>query len=200
LLVETGFPYLDLCYRSLFDFYLDWKDIRKENIDFHSLSGEEIAKAGLIPEVAEQLRFVKDIYRRSQTLGNFNVVECFASFEHFIRLNLKESARSPSEQHVIERANTVGTEFAVEQKAKEDLEQEFDLAWVFNCPICYGLGSLVAELSELTANRVATDRCACVKCGFFVGKGSPYISPVLLARGISEQEAKIRTEFGTSND
>src|SRR5262245_53995790 len=58
LLVETGFPFLNFCYQELFDFYLDWQEIKSDKCEFHELTSEEIKKAGLVPEVAAQFRFI----------------------------------------------------------------------------------------------------------------------------------------------
>jgi hypothetical protein len=138
LLLEAGLPSLELCYRVLFDFYLDWQEIRSGVRGFRSLSPEEMEKAGLLPEVAEQLRFVRDIYRLASKDGDINHVLCFKPFRQFIRLGLKESARTESEWGIIEHADSHGTKFELEQKSKEDLEKLLDPSWVFNCPICKG--------------------------------------------------------------
>src|SRR5215469_15667685 len=79
------------------DFYLDWKEIRPANTEFLSLSPEEMAKAGLLVEVAEQFRFVWDIYRLAKSCGDLNSERCFSGLKHLIRLGLKESARTESE-------------------------------------------------------------------------------------------------------
>jgi hypothetical protein len=187
---------LDLCYRALFDFYLDWQDIKAGSTEFSSLSTEEMEKAGLVPEVAEQLRFVKEIYRLAKKRGELNHANCFRSFIHFIRLNLKTSARTEAEWKLIEEAETHGLKFAHEQRVKEELEKLFYASWVFDCPICYGVETMVAELDDVDVHGIVADRCACVQCGFAVGKGVSYISQVLLAAEISKNRAKILKEFG----
>jgi hypothetical protein len=198
LLLDAGLPFLNLCYQVLFDFFLDWQEIRPGAPEFSSLSLEEMNKAGLLPEVAKQLRFARDIYRLANKVADINYVSCFGSLIHFIRLGLKETARTESEWEIIDRADTHGTKFELEQKSKEDLERLLDPSWLFDCPICNGVDSLVAEINEakLVSGEVVSERCACVQCGFVVGKGAPYISQALLAEAIVQKQATILKEFG----
>lgn len=198
LLLETGLPFLSLCYRVLFDFYLDWQDIRTGITEFINLTPEEKAKVGLALEVAEQLRFVKEIYYFAKKSDKFHSTDCFSAFEHFIRLGLKDSAKTESEWDIIKNADTHGLKWESEQKVKKDLEKMLGPFWVFSCPVCRGVDSLVAELNEtkLQKHQIVTDRCACVQCGFVVGKGAPYISPILLADEIANNRQKILKEFG----
>jgi hypothetical protein len=198
LLLETGLPFLSLCYRVLFDFYLDWQEVRPGTTEFTNLTPEEMAKAGLLSEVAEQLRFVREISYLAKRHGKFDPTHCFSAFRQFIRLGLKESANTESELDIIKHADTHGLKFELEQKAKKDLEKLLEPSWVFNCPICYGFDSVVAELDEtrLHDHQIVTDRCACVQCGFVVGKGTPYISQILLTEQIANNRAEILKGFG----
>jgi hypothetical protein len=179
----------------------DWQEIRAGNAEFRGLSPEEMEKAGLLLEVAEQLRFVRDIYRLASKVCDVNYVHCFSAFRHFIRLGLKETAKTESEWEIIERADTHGAKSALEQKSKEDLEKLLDPSWVFDCPICKGFDSVVAELDEtkFDVHEIVTDRCACVQCGFVVGKGA-YISQVLLAEEIAQKRATILKGFGMEQE
>jgi hypothetical protein len=88
-----------------------------------------------------------------------------------------------------------GIKSQFEHKAKSDLESLLNPSWFFDCPICGGVESLVAEL-DFHSDDVVTDRCACVECGFVVGKGAPYISQVVLADQLAEKRATILKEYG----
>jgi hypothetical protein len=198
LLLETGFPFLSLCYQVLFDFYLDWRDIRPGSGIFTSLTPEELDTVGLIPEVAEQLRIAGEVYRRSKSIQGQKHLYCFSALSHYIRLSLKESAMTESEWNIIENADSLGTKFNEEHKFKEEVRRVFDAAWDFDCPFCAGNQSLVTELEteKLKAAVVATTRCACVQCGFIVGKQAPYLAEVLLAEQITKNRARILKEYG----
>ena len=103
LLLETGFPFLELCYREFFDFYLDWREIVPAIKEFSDLSLEQMEKAGLLPDVAQQVHFVKDIYQHAQQFENVNYARCCAPLAHFIRWHLKTSARTESEWEMLEK-------------------------------------------------------------------------------------------------
>jgi hypothetical protein len=198
LLLEVGLPFLDLCYREFFDFYLDWQDIDSAVNEFHKLSADQMAKAGLMPDLAKQLRFLKIIYQRARRLENANYVKSFAPLGHFISWGVKIAARTKFEWKMIETDPT-GLKWEIDEQAKNNLERLFDPSWVFNCPICGRFDSLVAEL-DFSSRDVVTDRCACVECGFFVGKGAPYISQVVLDDEIVEKRATILREYGMEPD
>lgn len=197
LLLETGLPFLSLCYRVLFDFFLDWQEVRPGITEFSSLTADEMAKAGLDLEVAEQIRFVKDIYSVAKRTETIEATHCFSSLSHFIRWHLKETAKTETKIDVFDSADSTGLRYEYEQKTKRDLDKLFGFTSVFNCPICHGVDCLVAELieSELPDRQIVTDRCACVQCGFVVGKGAPYISPILLADQIANNRQKILNLF-----
>ena len=127
-------------------------------------------------------------------LPNPSHIENFNPLAHFISWNLKITARTDSEWKMIER-DTTGVKCEIDEQAKKHFERLLDPSWVFNCPICGGFESLVAEL-DFRSGDVLTDRCACVECGFSVGKGSSYISQVVLDDQITEKRATILKEFG----
>src|SRR5262245_58812991 len=104
---------------------------------------------------------------------------------HFIRWHLKLTARTAAEWEMLDK-DTVGIKSELESNAKTKLESLLHPSWFFNCPICGGLESLVAEL-DFHSHDVVMDRCACVECGFVVGKGAPYISQVILADQLTEK-------------
>lgn len=199
LLLETGFPFLTLLYRELFDFFLDWRDIRPGNTDFHGLSPGEMSKAGLVPELAEHLRGAGDVYARAKHLQGLSHSYCFSGLSHYIRVGLKESAKTEAEWSVIEGADSNGARWTAEHEIKKRLEEVLDNpTWEFDCPICGGFESVVAEFDgeRLDAAEVVTKRCACVQCGFVVRKGEPYLSEVLLAGQIATKTPAILREFG----
>ena len=75
---------------------------------FTDLTSEQMAKAGLLPEVAQQFRFVITIYEHAQQSKNVNYSRRFAPLSHFMILRLKEGARTESEWEMLEK-DTFGT-------------------------------------------------------------------------------------------
>jgi hypothetical protein len=167
LLLESGLPFLDSCYKAFFDFYLDWRDIRPDTKNFEGLSIAEAGKSGLTLEFANHLRYVKIIYQLSKNNGDFDPRLCFKAFIHFLRVHLKESAKSASEFELFKHADAYGLRFDVENRMKEELKRQFGESWTFDCPICESFEGIVAELDDRTMSRedVTTLRCACLQCG-----------------------------------
>ena len=198
LLLEVGIPFLNLCYQAMFDFYLDWRDIRPGIDNFMDLTSAEISKAGLLPEVAEQLGFVANIYRAAKGQRDFKPEWSFDTFVHYINFILKRSAMSESETSSFEYAANNGIKFDREMKVRQGLEKAFRDSCVLDCPICDGVGTLIVELDDnsLSEGDIAPDRCGCVQCGFVVGKVASYISRVLLAGQIAQVRERLLKEYG----
>jgi hypothetical protein len=198
LLLEVGIPFLNLCYQIMFDFYLDWQDIRPGVDDFMTLTSAEASKAGLLPAVAEQLRFVANTYRSAKGQRDFKPEWSFHSFVHYINFILKQSAMSESEANSFEYADSNGINFDREMKVRRSLEIAFRDSCVLDCPICDGVGTLIVELeyNTLSEGEISPDRCGCVQCGFVVWKGAPHISRVLLAGQIAQVRERLLKEYG----
>jgi hypothetical protein len=198
LLLETGLPFLGACYRELFDFYLDWRDIRPGITDFHGLSPEEMKKAGLLPDVAQQLRFATVVYRRAKSLSEINHGYCFRAFAHFIRLALKRSSMTAAEDRILENGDT-GQAFEEHRKEKAALQEAFShVTWEFDCPVCGGVESIVAKLDEalLHTGQVSLLRSTCVECHFVARHDQPFLAEVVLGAELEEKKTEILKEFG----
>jgi len=196
LLLETGFPFLKLCYEELFDFFLDWRDIRPESTDFDELNLTEMAKAGLLPDVARQLRNVWRVYDRAQYIGGIKLKYCFRGFIYYIRDIIKTSALSRSDAEIIFNSEE---KWQADELAKEQIKDFYDnITWEFDCPSCGGPHSLVAELNEdsLELVKIVTERCQCVQCGFNVKKEELYLSQVLLDDQLAQEANAIYEKFG----
>ena len=198
LLLETGLPFLNRCYRELFDFYLDWQDIRAGNMVFSALDPEEMAKAGLLPEVAEQLRVVNRVYARAKLLRGLSLSYCFRGFEKYITVRQKEMSFTTTEARILQRGEEDGVKFDHDTKEKEELARIFNVPWEFDCPICDGYACLVGELDEehLRMKQASVRRCGCVNCGLVVPEGSPFLADELLRVQIEKETPKILKELG----
>jgi hypothetical protein len=199
LLLDVGLPFLGQCYIDLFDFFLDWREIRPGNTEFQNLTPAEMEKAGLLLEVAEQLHFGAETYRRASQHAGLEVRYCFHALSHYIRLGLKELAMTSAEWKVLDRAESDGEKWEHHRKLKADIERQLGGAtWEFNCPVCGQVQCFVADLDEhrLDAGEIRAGRGACVQCGFIVGEGAPYLLEILLAKQYAEAKPKILQEFG----
>ncbi|HEV7925423.1 MAG TPA: hypothetical protein VGR14_08715 [Verrucomicrobiae bacterium] len=198
LLLETGLPFLNRCYRELFDFYLDWQDIRPGNNDFSALNSEEMAKAGLLPEVAEHLRVVSRVYARARQLGGLGLSYCFRGFGKYISVRQNEMSFTATEARILQRGDENGVKFEHEMKEKEEVAKIFDVPWEFDCPICEGCDCLIGELDDgrLDIKQVSVRRCACVSCGLVVPQGSPFLADELLREQLENESPRILKELG----
>ena len=197
LLLKTGFPYLKLLYEELFDFYLDWRDVRPKRNEFSSktFTADEAEKVGLVPYTADQLRYALEAYGRVTDRSNVKMRYCFAGLSHYIRIGLKEGAMSDSEmQAVSDSENTWEAQYNLKQK----LESALDPSASFDCPVCHQGDSLVAELDDgrLDDAIVTTLRCKCVNCGFLLGKDAAFLSETLLFEQCKDRAAQILGKYG----
>jgi hypothetical protein len=198
LLLETGLPFLNRCYRELFDFYLDWQDIRPGNNNFSVLNSEEMAKAGLLPEVAEHLRVVSRVYARAKHLRGLDLSYCFRGFKKYISVRQKEMSFTATEAEILQQGDENGVKFEYEMKEKQEVTRIFNVPWEFGCPICDGYKCLIGELDDarLDMRQVSVRRCACVGCGLVVPQGSPFLADELLRKAIEEETPRILKELG----
>ena len=198
-LLETGLPFISQLYRELFDFYLDWQEVHPGNKDVNCLTTDEWAKVGLLPQIAEHFRQALEIYDRGKKKESRSYGYCFRGLSHYIRLWMKESAMSKADWIADEIAESRGIKLDAVWEETDRIKARFGgETWEFDCPVCKGKESVVAELdrTKLNAATIATGRCTCAKCRFTVGKAEPYLSEVLLADQIEAKSADILREFG----
>lgn len=199
LLVETGLPFLKRCYKELFDFFLDWQDVKPGIERFDELNSEELAKVGLIPEIANQLRVVTDVHARAKHLRGVDFCYCLLSFGHFIRLGLKESTLSAAETATLADGDARGMTWEAEQERKSSILQLFGhITWEFDCPVCGGCGSLIAELDQhgIENKRIALKRSFCARCDLRIPREAPFLTETLLDAQLKHEKDKMIQEYG----
>ena len=176
LLLESGLPFLSLLYQELFDFFLDWKALRPSANAFGELNREEMLKVGLLPYIADHLRDTSIVYSSARGRGAQDYRYCFRGLERHLAFSMKQAAMSESEWAVLEAGNTGMAVFEAELEAKKGLKKVLhEPTWEFNCPVCEGGESLVAELDEtqLESLKVVPSRCVCIRCGCFARDNEP---------------------------
>jgi hypothetical protein len=197
-LLETGFPFLFSMYRELFDFHVNWHDIRQDLDDFMKLSDDEKSRAGLLPEVADQVQIVNEMHRLNHGLPDFDPLVCFTAFSHFIRVGIKDGQRTNAEKRLSGMADSSGMRFDAEETEKKLWKNEIKgESWDFDCPICNGAESLVVFMDEssLARGEVKLTRGVCVSCHLFIPENAHHLAGLLLARELENKRPLILQEY-----
>ena len=199
LLLETGWPFLKACYRELFDFHLDWRDIGSGAAKFSELTPAEQAKAGLEVELAEQLHVVTETHARAREFSGSQPSLSFRAFQHLLRWHIKRVSLTTAEDEILRKAEEHGVRFEAEMKQKERVRDAISgETWEFDCPICHGCGSVVGELDEaaLSSGMVRLRSCCCVGCHLVVPRGAVCLANLFLRESIEAEKDKILKDFG----
>jgi hypothetical protein len=199
LILDVGFPFLSDCYRHLFDFYLDWRDIKSGVGAFSDLTEEQQGKAGLCLEVAEQLWAIRETNRRARRITNRGHAYVFAALAHYFRVIGKETALANAESRILKQAEDRGDLWDLHQRSKAKVKATIGgPTWEFNCPVCQEFQGLVAELAEgnLRQATITPRRGFCVKCGFAIGQNHPYLLEVLLLKQVEAKRLEILESHG----
>lgn len=184
-LLETGFPFLEKCYSELFGF------------DLISRPGGG-ALGALEPQVGEQYRVCREVYLRARQLRGIGYQYCFESLAHCVRFQMKGITMTVAERSMLEMDEERGIKFDHEQRTRQRIERAFTgPTREFDCPICGGHSSMIAELDDeaLRSKQVLVRRCLCVSCEMLVSGGNPYLADQLLRVPI-QVETTILKEFG----
>jgi hypothetical protein len=174
-----------MCYKELFGFELVTR------------AGSE-QKGGLETGVARQYQVCRDVYRQANALKGIGYNYCFDSLAKCIELLVKQMTMSVTEANMLDIDTECGVRYEHEQRAKEKILQKIhEPTWEFDCPICKGQSTMLAELDEqqLRNRRVSVRWCHCVSCGMWVPHGSPFLADQLLRVPI-EVQSKMMSEFG----
>jgi hypothetical protein len=199
LMVETGLPFLVALYRELFDFHLHWRDARPGVTDFMHLTADEAAKVGLVPTVSDQLYMVFKMYEMKKHQGNFDFLQCFTGFNHFIRLMLRNSYASSVDDQIADRAASIGIRYEAEHAEKKRIAKILggDTS-EFDCPMCNGTQSVIAGLNEtaLRDGDVSLSWAVCVSCQLLIPRTASNLADLILQRELEDQRTTILRDFG----
>lgn len=199
LILSSGLPFLKRCYSELFDFYLDWKDVRAGIKEFRQLSSDEMDKVGLFPEFANQLRVATDVYVKARDFPRLEAQRFFVTFGHYIELGIKESMLTEAENEMIQKAEEIGVGWQQKEKQKEAIRTAIRNECVdFDCPVCGGAESAVVELDEkaIEAAIINPRRILCVQCALVVPLGIPLLAEVALDEQLKKRKAEILASYG----
>jgi len=196
LLLETGFPLLSDYYIGLFDFYLDWKDL-KVALPLNSKDDpEKSVKNGLDSDVSDVWQISKEVYQCVKDLPGQDFIYCFKPL--IIRLRQKLNWKTESAMDA-EGDGVYGQwEFDHQHRRKKELADLFgNESYTFDCPVCISGGgdSLVVELDKekLSQKKVGFQSAECVNCGFEVGDSGnePLLLDILLKNQLAICQEKI---------
>jgi len=193
MLLETGFPLLSDYYISLFQYYLDYRDIQvAENLPPKEASWS--LKNGLHPDLWEGWHIAKEVFRKVSKIRELDLTYCF--FPLVIRLRQMTSHMSTVEYS--EEEGFADIEWKKHETRKKQLQSIFnECCWFFNCPVCLvnGVQSLVVEIDEdsISVGQIIFRRAECVECNFIVGEpeDEPFMLDVLLKDQLSNKRLEI---------
>jgi len=176
LLLKIGLPFLSACYREFFNFDL---------------------LNGLAVEFGEQLRIALDVYQRAKDIPDLRYSSCFSAFAHLVRWSVRQSLVADWENDASLRAEEIGTKYESCERQKNAIERVFGAPWLFDCPICDGVGTFVCELDEdrLDDRAIALKRAACASCGLVV-PDIPFLADALVGEEVVRKRAEILRDFG----
>ena len=196
LLLQTGLPFLKKCYQELFDFYLDWRDVRPGVSNVSDLSENEAGKVGLSPQTAGQLHTAFEVYAKAKELRGLSLKYCLSTFAQYIGFALRSRHRFSDAEHPISYFGkfTRGIE-------REQMKEAVWCLWQLplekcvecECPICDGRQTLVARLDERRIKNkvISVEAAVCIKCGMSIPKGRPFLADIFLRDQISARKEEI---------
>jgi hypothetical protein len=163
------------------------------------LTAEEAAKVGLVPNVSDQLSMVFRMCELNKHQENFDFLQCFTGFNHFLRLMLRDSYASTVDDEVADRAASTGIRYEAEQAEKKRIAKILggDTS-EFDCPMCKGTQSVIAGLNEtaLRDGEVSLSWAVCVSCHLLVPLTAPHLADLILQRELGDQKSTILRDFG----
>ena len=177
LLLEVGFPFLILCYSELHSF-----DI----------------KQGLLPEYSEQLGIATRVHAQAKELSELDLSYCWNGFGHLIRWCFKRNFSSAWEVNALTNSEETGRAFQKIERVRYNLECVFDAHWLFDCPICDDIRTVVCEIEAnmLETLKVVPLRMACTRCEFVVSDSQPFLCGILLEQQMAAAQPRILEEHG----
>jgi len=197
LLLETGIPFINECYKEFYDFYLDYRDLPQN----WPRAEKEICKFAFPQRTADQLRVAFEVYTKAKDSCATSVKYCISTFAQYIGFLLRSAYMFSDSEHPDSHFGkiTVGVDRERMKEAVLSLWQvPLDTCIEFDCPICCGSQTLVARLDEkrLKNKILSVDEAMCVKCGMAIPKGRPFLADTFLKDQLSERKDEILQKFG----
>jgi hypothetical protein len=177
LLLTTGFPLLQKIYKGLYHF-----DLRSHFFE----------------PARKQLDVAKKVHSKVVARGDADVVCSMQSIRHWVYWYAIQQ-NVGWQVAAFNSAELKGLKFEYQEKRKAELKRHFSPEWVFDCPICDEINSVVASFCHDIQNEIISIRAismACVNCGFFVPRESHLLAETLLEEQIGRCSEKILKEYG----
>lgn len=177
LLLDVAVPMLTDAYRGFFNFDL---------VD------------SLIVELGAQLRLALNAYGKVKGDATLDPTGCFAIVAHQIRWMVRESLMSSWEGLAATHADEHGARFEYVAGRKARLELLLGPEWVFDCPICDTVDTMVCQLdgSQLEARRIALLRAVCADCDLVIPEGMSALATAACADQIEAKREAILRDYG----
>lgn len=185
VLLRTGYPLLEQCYRTFFDY---------------SLKRREEEYGGLLPNLDRHLEVAEDVYLKVKDTPRLECSYCFIPLGHEVRLMIQNSMLSSWQLEVLQNEESTGDQsWALQDAYKNQLLREsFANVWEFDCSVCGHYETFVCELDDeaLENKDIRLKRAVCVQCGLLIPKSCPLLVDELCKDQVDEVRPRLLKEFG----
>jgi len=185
VLLGTGYPLLEQCYRTFFDY---------------NLKRREEEYGGLLSNLDRHLQVAEDVYLKVKDTPRLECSYCFIPLGHEVRLIIQDSMLSSWQLEVLQNEGSTGDQsWALQRAYKNQLMREsFANGWEFDCSVCGYYETLICELDDtaLEKKEVRLNRAVCVQCGLLIPESCPLLVDELCKDQVNEVRPEILKEFG----
>lgn len=155
--------------------------------------------ASLMEELGAQLRTALGVYARVRLDPDIDPRRCCDVLAHFIRWSIREPLMTDWEAQAAEDAASYGLMFEMVDRQRQNLRRTLEPSWFFDCPVCAGPQSLVAQLieSRLAMGQITLARAVCADCRLAI-PDVPHLADTVCAEEIEEVRSEILRDYGIS--
>ncbi len=177
-LLETGFPFLDVCYQVYADFSL---------------------QKGLCEELSWHLGVAGQVMRQVRDISDLDASYCLNAFGHLVNWSIRDILAPALEiSAVIEGVKSEWTSVQKE-KLEWELEREFGASWSFRCPVCRRSDSFVCGL-ELGPNVMKVNAGVCTECELRIPSSWRFLADTLCRKQVNDSRDKILKDCGIASE
>jgi len=185
LLLRTGYPLLEHCYRSFFDY-----NLKRGMAEY----------GGLLPNLDRHLQLAEDVYLKVKDTPRLDHSYCFIPLGHEVRWIIQNSMLSSWQVEVLQNEESTGDQSWAFQEAYKNqlLRESFANAWEFDCSVCGHYETFICELNDVALENkdIRLKRAVCVQCGLLIPKSCPFLVDELCKGQVDKVRPRLLKEFG----
>jgi hypothetical protein len=188
-ILETGIPFYEELLSACYGHWLTWQSAMPGSKSLRDLPPDKAHKACLLPQFGDHLQLAREYFR--QVLRNFPQLDArhaFIPLSHELIRSLSPR-ESIVELNALETADEDGGLFEAQSKEAARWDKFFGYGkcqW-FDCPVCDGLASFVAQYAEgaLNNNEFRFGIGHCVHCDLHIPATAIRLNELMLANQLS---------------